>query len=112
MDVSLRIEEVLDPAVLQLQVDDWLLAFRGTPCAVLYAAGLPAPTVRPDVPTIPLAPGCPCCIGAFAFRTTLISLLRLSNPICALLLLSAGDHAESLRARIRSGKVGSYVRLI
>ena len=110
--VSLRIEHVLDPAAVQAPVDEWSLALGGTTAAVLFAAGLPAPDVPPGMLTIALAPGCPCCIGEFEFRTTLISLLNLSSRVSALLLLSGGDHAERLRERIRSGKLGSQVRLI
>jgi len=111
--VSLRIEHVLDPAALQARVDEWAPALGGTTAAVLFTAGLPAPDVPPGVLAIALAPGCPCCIGAFDFRTTLIRLLSLpSQDVRALLLLSGGDHAELLRARIRSGKLGSQVRLI
>jgi len=111
--VSLRIEHVLDPAALQAPVDEWSLAVGGTTAAVLFAAGLPAPDVPPGMLTIALAPGCPCCIGAFDFHATLASLLSLpSKEVCALLLLSGGDHAEPLRARIRSGELGSQVRLI
>lgn len=111
--VSLHVEHVLDPAVLQARVDEWVPAPVGATAAVLFAAGLPAPDVPPGVLTIALAPGCPCCIGAFDFRTTLIRLLSASSQeVSALLLLSGGDHAEPLRARIRSGKLGSQVRLI
>jgi len=112
--VSLRIEHVLDPAALQAPVDKWSHALDGgTTAAVLFAAGLPAPDVPPGMLTIALAPGCPCCIGAFDFHTTLVRLLSLpSKEVRALLLLSGGDHAEPLRERIRSGKLGSQVRLI
>jgi len=111
--VSLRVEHVLDPAILQARVDEWLPAPGGTKAVVLFAAGLPAPDVPPGMLTIALAPGCPCCIGAFDFHTTLMRLLSASGQdVCALLLLSGGDHAEALRARIRSGKLGSQVRLI
>ena len=110
--VTLRVEQVLDAAALQPRVDQCLPELGGTTAAVLFAAGLPAPDVPPGMLTIALAPGCPCCIGEFEFRTTLISLLNLSSPVSALLLLSGGDHAEPLRERIRSGKLGSQVRLI
>jgi hydrogenase maturation factor len=111
--VTLRIEQVLDAAALQPRVDQWLPALCGTTTAVLFSAGLPPPDVPPGMLKIALAPGCPCCIGAFDFRArTLIGLLSLSGEVSALLLLSGGDHAEVLRERIRSGKLGSQVRLI
>jgi hypothetical protein len=116
MTVAIRIEAVQDLARAQAVIDRWLGSLDGGPAAVLFEAPLKIHRLLRPLPAaveaVELALGCPCCTGALALRVTLVRVAQRLKPTGLLLLLTRAEHAARLKALVRSGELGSGLRLI
>lgn len=95
---------------------------RAIAAAVLHQPGLPAvalleglPDARqaphpPDLRTIHIAPGCPCCIGSLTLRVTLNRILR-RPPARLYIGLAATPHLQRIRELLRQPPYDALLQL-